>query len=687
MERGATHPSLARRIQALRAATPAVETPVPTFSSSPLAVVRSTHGNTVVVLDTARAHWFEGVPPATSLDLNELRAVASSYRAVAYGDLVELRVGAASDQRTLDAIDRRGHAWNVPVAPSDIPALQAALDAIDVKLGPRPAALQPAGMATARLLAIAAMLPLAVSGELGVALVPILFVLFRPTLTAAVASAGAIVLGRALVVMASFAWIDAARQTSIVGALAVAVALIVVAIKRVRVEERRDPLRRPAREAWLLVLLLGCLASIFAIGALPLALARTASLLSSPLAISATTTLAGIGAAIATMSRPSRRAAGGLTAVAALTGAVLLAGDGSLYNRLAALSWTSDRLEPAGVAAIPGPGVTTLEVSPNAGSYAVAQFRPSRRGLPGMRYLIGRLAGGASAPRESDALQLVFADDSTVLALAPGAADSLELRAELIDAMSSGSVRVLWRRVLPPTELPRLLLDRKRRLWTVTSRGEDDEEVVVTTGSFDGGVPQAYRSHASGPADVGEITSQPLVAFADGTAIVSALAGFHDGGSSIGPMLMLMAANPRWELRSTGPAGERVLADLNGVVSCGTSVDREGTVCVETSTNRTRLWQVGASAATPVGDLPRTFGIVHPLGATRVAAVERFGSRLAVVDLVSRRAIRLTLPDEPARAEALRWTADVVATADYVVVLSSSRSGSIIRRYRIADGR
>lgn len=687
VERGATHPSLARRIQALGAATAILDAPVATSASPPLALVRSTRGDAVVALDMTRAHWFEGVPPDAALDLNGLRAAASSYRAVAYGDLVELRVGAAGDQRTLDAIDRRGFAWHVPIAPSDIPALQAALDAIDVKLGPRPAALQPSGIATARLLAIAALLPLAVSGEAGVVLVPILFVLFRPTLTAAVASAGAIALGRALVAMTSFAWIDPAQQTSVIGALAAGVALIIVATRRARAEERRDPLRRPPREASLLVLLLGCLAVLFLVGTLPSALARVASLVSSPLATSAATTLAGIGAAIATMSRPLRRVAGTLTSVTALTAAVLLAGNGTLYNRTAAFAWTTGRLEPAGAVTIPGTGATNLQASPDGSSYAVAQFRPSRRGLPSTRYIIGRIANGAPAPRESDAIQLAFLDDSTVLALALGSADSLQLRFESVGIGTSGGARVFWRRTLPSVELPRLVLDRGRRLWTVLGPAEDNGDVVVMTGTLDGGSAHTYRWRASGPADVGETTAQPLAAFADGSALQSVLAGLRDAGSSVGPMLMLMTAQPRWELRSTGPKGEHVLADLGGVVNCGTEVEAESTVCVESLGNRTRLWRVSTSEATPVGDLPHALGAVHPLGSRQVAAVERFGSKLVVVDLTAHRGVRVTLPEDPAHTEARRWTTDVVAIGDYVLVLSSGRTGASIQRYRVVGRR
>lgn len=679
LENAATHPSLARRIQALRASARDDDTAA---GPLPLAIVRSSRGNVVVVLESARAHWFEGVPAETALDLGALRGAASSYRAAVYSDLTELRIGTAGNERTLIAVDRRGQAWSVPIAGTDIATLQAALDAVDVKLGPRPATLQPVGMATARLLVIAALIALAVSGEVGVVLVPMLFVLFRPTLTAAVAAAGTITLGRGLVALMNLPWLDTARQVGVAGVLAAGMALIVVAIVRVRAEGRRDGSRRPPREAWLMILLLGCIAGMLLMPVVPVAIVRPASLVSSPFAISAAMTLAGIGIALATMSGRWRRIGGGVTSAIALTGGTLLAGNGTLYNRSGAILWTKGTLVPAGSVAIPGGSAMSLDVSPSGESYAVAQFRPARRGnTPGNRYLIGRF--GAGTPRVSDAVQVVLLDDETLLAVGLGGADSLELRAESVAADSSGIARVRWRQVIPPMTLPRLLIDRARHAWIVLGRGEGDREIVVTTDTIGGSHPRSHRWSGPSPDDLGELTGQPLAAFEDGSAISLGLSGMGSAGGSGAPTLMLMA-NPQWELRRVGSSGERVLAGIDGVPTCASEVDGHGVICAERSPSRTRLWRIGATAAEPVGDLPSSLDPVHPLGDGRVAAVERFGARLAVVDLGSGRALRLTLPaDDPRAGTNTRWTSDVVATREYVVVLSNGRASTMVRRYRI----
>ena len=84
-----------------------------------------------------------------------------------------------------------------------------------------------------------------------------------------------------------------------------------------------------------------------------------------------------------------------------------------------------------------------------------------------------------------------------------------------------------------------------------------------------------------------------------------------------------------------------------------------------------------------VADLPPSFDLVHAEGIDRVAAAERFGSRLVVLDAATRNAFRLTLPNESAARTGTRWIADVVARDRYVLVLSAGRDGATINRYEM----
>ena len=148
-ERSASHPSLARRIQALRGecviAPPTIAAP---------AVLRTTAAGRWIALDATRIYWFDGVPDdvrvttgdASAPSLAVLRERAASYRAVAYADLVELRVGVVGTGRVLHGRDRAGKKWSTPLHTDDVAAAQIALDALDGQLAPRSARDRAKGM-------------------------------------------------------------------------------------------------------------------------------------------------------------------------------------------------------------------------------------------------------------------------------------------------------------------------------------------------------------------------------------------------------------------------------------------------------------------------------------------------------------------------------------------------------------
>ncbi len=153
VERAQTHPSLARRIQAIRqAAEPAAsDPPAPgdgaasgdddgadgddgaTASPLPLAL-RGVEDGTAVVLDHDRISWFEGAG-AESTDPGELLAAARASRTVTYRGLVELRI----EQRlrkppVLQALEIDGLKRSLTLPVVGVGKLQEALDQIDDQL-------------------------------------------------------------------------------------------------------------------------------------------------------------------------------------------------------------------------------------------------------------------------------------------------------------------------------------------------------------------------------------------------------------------------------------------------------------------------------------------------------------------------------------------------------------------------
>jgi Zn-dependent protease with chaperone function len=157
LEAKATHPSLARRIQAIREAA---GTTAPTAHRE--AIFTAPVGDTSVTVGSRELVWREGAATAHTL---------------AYTDLQELRVdGASSSAAKLLAVDRQGRRWHMPLASADLTRVQAALDSVDVQLA-RPVR-QPAmsrWFLPRVFLAVAALVAL-VASAFGVALVATLAV-------------------------------------------------------------------------------------------------------------------------------------------------------------------------------------------------------------------------------------------------------------------------------------------------------------------------------------------------------------------------------------------------------------------------------------------------------------------------------------------------------------------------------
>jgi heat shock protein HtpX len=677
IERAATHPSLARRIQALRERGGTLEPHVPEVN----AIVRATTSNTVVALDGERVYWLEGVPADAPLVLDALRAAASSYRAMAYRDLAELRVGAAGADRAIVATDLGGRSWSAPISPNDVTTLQAALDKVDVKLGQRRPAGAPSGAPAIRWLALALLLTLAMAGELGIVFLPLLVVLIRPALTAAVAASAAIAVARLLLAARAIAWADPIRQLAALGAVSFAAVLILLAVRRARTDADRSAPRRITREAWLTI---GGLASIFALMLLAVAPAlgaRPSSLMGHPLALSATTVLLGLGAALLTLPQRWWRASGALVSCIAIGGGVILSRDALPFSRTRGLAWTTAGLRAAGSVEIPGGGLA-LTMSPNGSAFAVSQYHPQRgRTVESSRYMIGRFGDPTHALRTSDALKLAFADSETVLALDARGDDSLELRAERVMADSGRAVPVLWQQRFPSLDAPQLVVDPARRSWLVVGRGEGQSFVIVSD-SFGGSRPRTYRFSArTGESEVGEQMVQPLAAFPDGSMIWVTLAQFHTHGTMLTPLLLAMSGAIRWELHGSGATGEHFLADLDGFPGCGAEIGSTGALCIDRSPNATRVWRATSSTVIErVTELPPSLDLVHVDAPDRVIATERFGPRLVLVDIAVRRATRLTLPGANQRT-GTRWTADAAARGPYLFVLSAGRDGATVNRY------
>jgi Zn-dependent protease with chaperone function len=178
VERHATHPSLARRIQAIRAA-----------AGTALAVLgeRATFaaatGAASVTFDRDVLQWRES--PTVS-------------HSIGYGDLTMLRVDArTSGAPRLVAVDGANRRWQIALTEGDVARAQATLDIVDSRLGavPRRSSMSPAFV---RLLAVLAALVGVMANQYGVTVAAFLAVL-APASSLAVAAATAAIAAAGIV--------------------------------------------------------------------------------------------------------------------------------------------------------------------------------------------------------------------------------------------------------------------------------------------------------------------------------------------------------------------------------------------------------------------------------------------------------------------------------------------------------
>lgn len=115
-ERAASHPSLARRIRAIRAAAGVAQPETP---QEP-AIVRGSDGHTVITFESDRLHWQEH---------------EGATHVLSYAHLTELRVLARPSGGTrLIALERGGRRWEARLDATEAARAQAILDRVDVRL-------------------------------------------------------------------------------------------------------------------------------------------------------------------------------------------------------------------------------------------------------------------------------------------------------------------------------------------------------------------------------------------------------------------------------------------------------------------------------------------------------------------------------------------------------------------------
>ena len=643
-ERHASHPSLARRIKAIRDAagrsTPALGAPE-TFICGPVSVT----------LDRDRLQWSE----------------AELSHGVSYRRLTELRVvapqGAArAAAARLVAVDRGGQRWTFALDPADVPRAQRALDIVDGQLadGPAPPAVNAAIVRMVALVTGALALP---AGQLAI-IVPIVLAVVQPS-APLVAGAGTAAVATALLV-----WRDGLMSVPGWTWWAFTIGVCGCALLAFAWGARKDA--APSASKALVVLSLSTVAAwamLFAGGGGVVRFHQMAAALPS-----ATVLPAALAAALASMPRRSlRRAAApillaGIFVFAAGSSAFLESSGGDRFiGRGPGLQMTEVRGGPESEVVLPLQA-STLRMSPNARFVAITDDdddddRPQT-------FRVGP-AAGPFADIECD--DLYFIDDAQLMTVTRKR-DVLVLRVVRADA----DRKVVWERRLEHMRAAQVSVNATAGRWSVlglTSGGDVArvEGSLARADAADG--VRRWRSASGGPADAGWV--QPVAATRD--RVLMRRTRYHANRFAYAIALLAPTASTRLESDYwiVGDEGERVLGTSGLSVDCRSFQVADGIPsCIASDTGQTTIFSLDLAALRL--DAKTTFdgrlSSVRDEGNGRLAA--NLNGDAVVIDAGARRAWRV-------RADGRRRTAAVAAGSGIMATVVDDGTRSYLRTYRL----
>ncbi len=616
-----SHPSLARRIQEIRAAgthgdvEPAE---VEDAGVEPLCVRAHRPAGTVLVLTQDRLHCFENAPE--HLDTLEALQAAASGRSFPYGTLRELRVEARGTGRFLVMrAAAGGRRERFEIGPERVRQVQSWLDRVDVRLGSGHAG-RSAGRREqlARLAGAISAFVAALVGAYGFVLAS-LAVLLRPRrpilwiagVSGAVAAVGALLGGRTALLEVG--------STRVSAALAGAAALVVVALAERM--ERTDPgAGSEDGVSELMVASLGLFAVALALlqlanvpaGSFVMGLHLWARDLPEPLGL-----LAGSGVGLLLLRRRLARTAGllalALAALTAATGTTVVRGRSGDLLADQPPGVSAERLERELLRTVTVEGsVSTVRVDPTTGALLVGTYVEHADFVADLDYRVeSALADGGWRDVEADELGWGGVGELVGLVGTEGAVfvedpDGEDRREQRLGRLLRPELHVLGSE------------------WTVIDHAEDESSLTVYRGQIAG--PAEPRPDGSGAARDTGLVADPLAGPDPSVRIRTVAVPADRGLASVAAteralVFSLSAAERTWPFSMTAgawpmtyavavaPEGVSAATVLEG--STAMSLDcREGAagiaLCVAHSTTRTEVWGID-----PAGGRP------HPIASMR----------------------------------------------------------------------
>jgi heat shock protein HtpX len=606
-EKTSTHPSLARRVQALRG----------TSISAPLeaqpTVIQTARPSRVVAFDATRAYWFEGVPPGTQRELNALREQASGMRAASWNDLVELRIAADTEEdRALVATHKNGETWSVPITKADVAAVQKLLDTVDTRLHSGIAKTQK--LNPRLILSVAAAITLFVSP--GLLLLPLIIGIIRPSTAMLAGVAGLIGASAAL----RFTERMLPGYWSLVAPIVMLmVAAVMLTMARLRAkEEKRDGV-----QFTVIVLGLGALLMLLGasteIGGGLSALARDPSIRGLAACL--------IGLATALLITGHRRArvggvvslAGGLAAVGLVIAMPVTSGNG--------FSTETAQLHEVRRVDFPVRTIQTIEASPGGRGIlvdVVGDDDERGRGEWQLRY--------GDSLWTMPVIDAGFVDSTRLLSLWPQG-DSLELRMERLD-----TTMIEWVMPLPRIENASLTTRPGNGSWAVVGDSPLGDSLVIVSGAL--GKDEAPILHL---APIDSMIPSVFLPGPAGRSVIGARMMIRPTGSSLVSALIFRRGftSELWESSETGV---RRLGKVEGLPMCGSS----GSIavrCMTINAGNVAFWRYTGDSVTKEGALAGGQFYRTDLGTSGLISMINFaGKEIQVGDPATGSLLRASVP-------------------------------------------
>jgi len=575
VEQRASHPSLARRLAAIRG-----NSGTPAALDAPVAV-QGADGTTWITIEAEIVRHLAGVREGTAPEPSALAASAKAAQSFSYSDVRELRIAAGASGRTvLTIVCADGRVRSMPLRQADVARVQATLDRVDHLLVPATP-----GDATPWVISVALSASLAAAGLVFqspalTALGVVTAILPSPGATLA-AGLGALVL--AVAALAGAPWIS---QSSISSP-----AILALALSALFHAWRWRAVTASRRAALLPVVLALATAIVWLAGALLasnlLTLHRLAATGSAALVAPAA-----LGGALWRLH--SRRRVLALSAwVLALAAAAIAS---PAFSRLVVRDPLIAAMTPfvqqtAGLTRIstgPAPEhATGLRVSPDGRRFIVG-IDEDDEGEPSGHFVAGAVGEAGTSIAAADAQ---FLDDRRLLTLT-----TTETEATIALRLLSNLNEPVWRRSVDAPMASRLLVDPRSGRWRVS--GYTRAQLTRIDGDASGDLHvDTWRLSASD-------ARQWIVG--DGPNLLGLKSKPQRSWNR--RYLLLLA----WDLdipkypRSIALMdrnGVRTIADSNQDVSCQAPVPGRAVFCFASDGGTTHVWRFDGNALTPVGEL------------------------------------------------------------------------------------